>query len=336
MKIWVLTWAVFVAGMQADTGPTPYLFPSLPFFPPMPVRAGHPVTVEGVSLGKQLFFDPILSRDSSISCASCHRPEKAFSDAPNPFSKGVNGRLSTRNTPSLQNLAWYGNFFLDGRVTGLEEATLHPIRDPREMDFSVSAVVERLAQLPVYRGLFFQAFRNSQPDSALLARALGQYLRTLIAYRSVYDSALKGEAFLSDAALRGLEAMNDQKRGNCISCHSLGSDALGVVPGFRNNGLDGWERINDTGRGAVTGKVADHGRFKTPSLRNVAITGPYMHDGRFASLEEVLHFYSEGIHPTADPPLTSGSRSGPRLTPQDQKDIIAFLEALTDEAVLGE
>jgi cytochrome c peroxidase len=336
MKIRVMAWAFLAIGMYADVDPTPYRFPVLPLFPPMPVRADNPVTVEGAALGKQLFFDPVLSRDSSTSCASCHRPEKAFSDAPNRFSKGVSGRLSIRNTPSLQNLAWYRDFFLDGRVTGLEEATLHPVRDEREMDFSVSGVVSRLSQQADYRESFFRAFGNTQPDSALLARALGQYLRTLLAYRSRFDSALWGYAYLSDAERHGLEAMSDQTRGNCIACHSLGSDALGVAPGFRNNGLDDVKTIQDPGLGKVTGSIQDIGRFKIPSLRNVAITGPYMHDGRFTSLEEVLRFYSEGVHPTADPPLSNGQRAGPRLTEQEQRDIIAFLEALTDRAVLGE
>lgn len=331
----VLLGAALLAGRTHQ--PTPYRFPRPFGFPAMPVRAGAPVTEEGALLGRYLFYDPVLSADSTMACASCHRQEYAFSDGPKRFSAGRNGMRTARNTMPLFNLAWYPAFFWDGRAAGIEEQVSHPLRSPDEMHVEWAVAAQRLHRNDRYAMMFQAAFGTADIDSARITSAIGQFLRTLISYRSKYDRAIAGEVAFTEEEYAGFKLMNDQTKGDCLHCHTTDAGVLGTTLRFSNNGLDPVmdpEAYVDKGRGAVTGKVTDAGRFMIPSLRNVAFTAPYMHDGRFSTLEEVLAFYSTGVHPCAniDPKMEFADRHGAGLSKEEQRSIIAFLRTFSDTA----
>ncbi|MEM9024153.1 MAG: cytochrome c peroxidase [Bacteroidota bacterium] len=309
------------------------------FFPPLPETSNAP-TVEGAKLGRFLFYDPILSADRTVSCASCHRQEVAFSDAPQRFSRGIHGDTLARNTMPLFNLGWYPALFWDGRATSIEEQVFHPVRDHKEMDLDWPLAVERIRASTFYQNRFRMAFGTETIDSTLIANAIAQFERTLISKDSKYDRALRGEAHLTREEYEGFVLMNDQSKGDCLHCHTTDSDALGTTARFSNNGLEaatGPQEYADQGKAAVTGKPEDVGRFRIPSLRNVAVTAPYMHDGRFETLEEVVDFYSEGVRNSynVDPKMASAHRGGVRLTTAEKAHIVAFLHALTDSVFLS-
>jgi len=319
--------------------PSPYTFPTLKYFPEMPVAADNPVTQEGAELGRMLFHDPLLSTDGSLSCASCHQQRFAFSDGPKAFSMGVDGSLMERNTPPLFNLAWYPAMFWDGRSASLEDQVLHPVRDARELGAGWPVVVERLAQIEHYQRGFKAAFGAAPLDSSLVAKALAQYLRTLVSADSKYDRVLRGEATLTDDEYAGFVIANEQNKGDCLQCHSTDRDALGTTRRFSNNGLDAARHpseYRDPGRGGVSGKAEDMGQFKIPSLRNVALTAPYMHDGRFATLEEVIAFYSDAVHAgvNTDPRMGTAQQGGAKLSALEQQQLLAFLHTLTDSSFI--
>jgi cytochrome c peroxidase len=313
-------------------------FPEPIGFPPMPLPEGG-VTEEAAELGRHLFHDTRLSGDGSLSCASCHRQEAAFSDPPNRTSTGIHGSSGTRNTMPLFNLAWNNDFFWDGRVTTLEEQVLHPVRDSRELAGSWPEITRRLGQQPLYRRLFLAAYGHARIDSNLVTHALGQFLRTLISHRSKYDRVLAGHEYLTTEEYQGFVLMNDLTKGACLHCHSTDADALGTTGGSANTGLDDPADVDgyrDQGRRGTTGRDVDAGSFRIPSLRNVALTAPYMHDGRFATLEEVLDHYSGGVKdgPARDPRLGPPGRGGVRLDAVEKRQIIAFLHTLTDSAFI--
>ena len=317
----------------------PYVFPELRYFPSMPVVADNPVTVEGAELGRYLFYDPILSVDSNMACASCHRQEAAFSDAPNRFSKDRFGNPLHRNTPPLFNLAWYQHLFWDGRASGIEEQVLHPVRAHEEMNLQWTVAEQRLKHSPFYRAFFQQAFGEPDIDSTRIAKAVAQFERTLLSYRSKYDRVLERQDKFTEEEYEGFDIVNDMAKGDCLHCHTTDADALGVNPSFSNNGLDtamDLESFRDKGYGNVSRAGSDYGKFKVPSLRNVALTAPYMHDGRFKSLEEVLHFYSEGLKQSAtiDSKMEYAHQGGVHLSTDDQRKVIAFLRTLTDSAFI--
>ncbi len=314
-----------------------YVFPELKGFPPMPLPADNAVTVEGVALGRQLFYDPVLSKEGTLSCASCHRQEAAFSDAPFAFSKGRNGLKTRRNTPPLFNLAWYPSLFWDGRAASIEDQVFHPVRDTAELASVWTEVAVRVARKATYRRQAKAAFGAAPIDSVLIAKAIGQFLRTLLSYRSKYDRVLAGKDFFTPDEYQGFVLINDMSEGDCLHCHSTDGDALGALPGFSNNGLDrDIPPAGDGGRGEVTGVPADWGKFKIPTLRNVALTAPYMHDGRFATLEEVLQFYSTGVQQSAtiDAKMSYAHAGGVQLSKEKQQQIIAFLKTLSDTAFI--
>ena len=285
----LIIWLPVCAFLSEDP-PAAYRFSSLDFFPPMPVDSANPVTVEGALLGRYLFYDPILSADSVISCASCHRQEAAFSDGPNRVSKGMNGALQARNTLPLFNLAWYSRLFWDGRAGTIEEHVSHPFSAAMEMNMSWPLAITRLSRNRRYVSLFRRAFGDEKIDSARIVRAIGQFERTLISANSRYDNALKGEAILTEDEFDGFNLVNDMTRGNCLQCHTTDSDALGTDAGFSNNGLDDPAMPGaDKGLGVITGRAEDNGKFKVPSLRNLSFTAPYMHDGRFTTLEYLVY-----------------------------------------------
>ncbi|NKB66645.1 MAG: cytochrome-c peroxidase [Candidatus Latescibacteria bacterium] len=313
------------AGLAGNA--TPYRLDVPAGFPALEIPRANPLTVEGVELGRLLFFDPILSIDSTVACASCHGPENAFSDS-ETFSRGVAG-VTGRNSMSLLNVAWGPSFFWDGRAASLEEQALIPVEDPVEMGESWPHVVEKLARHPSYPALFAAAFGARPISKELAARAIAQFERTLISNQSKYDRYLAGEAELTLQEHQGSVLFLASERGDCFHCHGTGlfTDNL-----FHNNGLD--SLVADAGLGAITGNRLDEGKFKTPSLRNVEYTAPYMHDGRFTTLEEVVEFYNSGVHVTRNTPsdliLAARVRRENPLTEEEKAALVAFLKTLSD------
>lgn len=312
---------------------TPYAFTVSGSFPLPNLPRDNPLIVERVALGQALFQEVAFSRNGSISCASCHLAGQAFTDG-RRVSVGVEGRAGNRNAMPLFNLAWKTRFFWDGRAASLREQALMPIGDHAEMDETVERVTEKLAATSVYPPLFERAFGSPEVTAEKLGLALEQFMLTLTASHSKFDAALRGKAVLSEEEKRGFELFmteNDPRTGkagaDCFHCHGgpLLSDQQ-----FHNNGL---KPTSDLGRYGVTKVGADRGKFATPSLRNVARTGPYMHDGRFATLEEVVEHYSSGVQrsPTLDPNLAKHPEGGLRLSAEDRRALVAFLKTLDDQ-----
>jgi cytochrome c peroxidase len=318
--------------------PTPYQFPEMKLFPRMPTSDNIP-TVEGADLGRFLFYDTILSANNTFSCASCHKQEVAFSDSPKRFSKGINGELMKRNTMALYNLAWYPSLFWDGKATSIEDQVFHPVRAHDEMNLDWITAVQRIRKSKFYRQKFRAAFGNVVIDSILVSKAIAQFERTLISNNSKYDHVIKGESYLTSDEYEGFVLINDQTKGDCLHCHTTDADALGTTAKFSNNGLEASLKPSDyidKGKAEITGLEKDVGLFKIPSLRNIAVTSPYMHDGRFQTLEEVLNFYSEGVNNSynIDSKMEFAHQGGVQLTKNEQEKIIAFLKTLTDSTFL--
>jgi cytochrome c peroxidase len=293
----------------------------------------NPLIEERVGLGKKLFHETILSRNGQVSCATCHDVGHAFAQ-PDRVSVGVDGRRGTRNAMPLFNLAWKSSFFWDGRAKSLREQVLMPIQDHVEMDESLPDVVAKLSDHPDYPELFARAFNSSEVTAERIGLALENYLFTLTSSESKFDRAMRGEMALSDTEKRGFELFfteyeprTGQFGADCFHCHG---GALFTDNQFHNNGLAPTE---DRGVFASSGLARDQGKFATPSLRNVSLTAPYMHDGRFATLEEVVGHYTSGIHrsPTLDPNLAKHPDQGLDLSKEDQRALVAFLLTLTDE-----
>lgn len=307
----------------------PPLFESLILSPVIPPN--NPQTIEGIALGKKLFFDPILSIDNSLACANCHAPELAFSDD-KTFSIGVDGSVGKRNAMPLFNLAWNYDerFFWDGKSFSLEHQALVPVTDPLEMKNMWSHVKNNLQQHPEYPELFKNAFGTSKIDSTLVTKAIAQFERSLISGNSKFDKYLQGEIDLTPEELNGFNVFMDENRGDCFHCHGSDKNPLWTDNLFHNNGLD--ENFKDFGLGAITGDPADNGKFKTPSLRNLAFTAPYMHDGRFLTLEAVINHYSEGLKHSAtiDPLMKKVANGGVNLSDKDKADLKKFLLSLSD------
>ena len=298
--------------------------------------SNNPLTEEGIALGKRLFFDPILSKNNSQSCASCHNPKKSFSDS-KKFSIGVNGIAGNRNTMPLFNLAWNFDelFMWNGSEMGLEIQAFSPVRDLTEMNSNWSDVEQKLQKHHEYPELFFKAFNTYKIDSILVSKALGQFERTLISANSKFDNYLLGKGHLSEQELNGLNVFQDENKGDCFHCHGGVHNPLWTDNKFHNNGLD--DDFTDLGLGLVTGDPNDNGKFKTPSLRNLVFTAPYMHDGRFTTIEEVINHYSEGLKnsPTIDPLMKNVGSGGVRLSEKDKDDLKAFLLTLTDSTFVN-
>jgi cytochrome c peroxidase len=314
---------------------TPYRFAMSRTFPVPALPRDNPLIEERIALGKRLFHETALSRDGSISCASCHQAEAAFTDRL-PLSVGIDGRKSARNAMPLFNLAWKSEFFWDGRASSLREQVLMPIEDHREMDESLESVCAKLESLDEYRQLFGAAYRSKGVSGEKIAMALEQFLLTLGARDAKFDRALRGELALSEMESRGFELFmteyeprTGQFGADCFHCHG---GALFTDHQFHNNGLSG----GDVGRAGVTGMAGDHGKFVTPSLRNVEMTAPYMHDGRFATLEEVLDHYSGGVQRSAtlDPNLAKHPAPGIPLGLADKAALVAFLKTLGGESIV--
>ena len=282
----------------------------------------------GVELGKKLFYDARLSRDNTISCAFCHEQSSAFTHHGHDFSHGINNLVGNRNAPAVQNMAFQSEYFYDGASNSLEMLSIVPIHNPVEMDETLPAIAEKLKQDGDYVRLFGSAFDNQQISSANILKALGQFMTVMISADSRYDKYVRNEmgGTLNIQELQGLSLFQN----NCTSCHATD---IFTDNSFRNNGLPPNPNLNDVGRETVTGFEYDRYKFKVPSLRNVALTAPYMHDGRFGSLQSVLNFYTNGMQNTQnlDPLMQRHGTLGIPLSQEEKEAIIAFLKALTDE-----
>lgn len=294
-------------------------------YPQPEIPQDNPMTVEGVKLGRMLFYDPILSADNSQSCADCHAPELSFTDV-KKFSTGIDGIAGTRNAMSLINAAWIRNLNWHGDAGTLEEQAFEPVRNPVEMHNTWTNAVESLKSHPDYPDLFFDAYGTRDFDSTHVVQALAQFERILVSNNSRWDQYLRGEAQLSAAESKGFEIFFTEK-GDCFHCHTT---ILFTDNEFHNNGLD--SIFSDLGHYEVSANPSDIGRFRTPTLRNLIYTAPYMHDGRFETLEEVIDFYSEGLKfsETIDPLMKKVDQGGINLNQEEKENLIAFLKTLTD------
>ena len=285
----------------------------------------NPVTAAGFALGRKLFYDAQLSRDGSVSCGSCHQQFAAFAQLDHRVSHGIGGANGKRNAPGLFNLAWQPQLMWDGAATHLETQPILPISNPLEMGESLEDIVNKLKADKSYSKLFEQAFGTPAIDSQRTLRALAQFTGTLVSNRSRYDRYSAGEEQFSADELAGLNLF----RQNCAACHR---EPLFTDYSYRSNGLDA--HSEDEGRKGVTTKLEDHGLFRVPSLRNVALTSPYMHDGRFATLEQVLDHYDHGIAASAalDPLLAKGIP----LNSQQRRELLSFLNTLSDQQFISD
>ena len=320
---------------------TPYVLDIPSHFPDMIIPADNPITLEGVELGRYLFYEKKLSGDNTMSCASCHMPENSFSN-PNKYSTGIDGIQGNRQSMALINMGWENFFFWDGRETTLEKQILDPVINPIEMHETWKNAIAKLNQDMNYRNRFFRAFGEEGIDSVKAAKAIAQFIRTMVSGESKFDVMYKYENGMSLSIAEqsifqtidpeewaGYDLFKSLNGADCFHCHN---GPLMRVKKFSNNGLIP-NSFNDLGRAAVTNNPEDNYKFKVPTLRNIALTAPYMHDGRFSTLDEVIEHYSSGIHmsPTIDPLIEFGSQGGVQLDAQEKYLLKKFLLTLTDQ-----
>ena len=319
--------------------PTPYTIDIPSHFPQMIIPEDNPMTEEGVDLGRHLFYETQLSGDGTMSCASCHQIGSGFADNV-AVPVGIDGIPGTRNSMPLFNIGWDEFFTWDGRKSTLEAQILEPVPNPIEMHLEWKEAVNRLQLDVAYRNRFFKAFGEEGIDSLKVAKAIGQFIRTIVSGSSTFDVMYKYENGISlnsteNEVLQNIEAeiwagydlFKSLNGADCFHCHN---GPLMRVKKFSNNGLD--ISFSDAGRALVTENDFDLGKFKVPSLRNLSSTGPYMHDGRFNSLEEVIEHYSTGIQmsPTLDPMIEFGAQGGVQLDELEKEWLKQFLLALND------
>lgn len=326
--------------------PTPYHLELPPGFPSMNIPADNPLTVQGIDLGRHLFFDPILSADSTVSCASCHDPRLSFTDG-KEVSIGVGGQTGTRSAMALINVGFFNNgLFWDGRAATLEDQALQPVENPVEMAERWENVEAKLQRHPMYQKKFREAFgiKNSKEITRhLAAKAIAQFERIMISSNSKFDRKIyqkDPDPFLfSDLETDGYfiyfdDLNNSQVAGHCAHCHDGGP--LLTSDDYFNNGIQDVKTLDefqDIGRGAITGKRSDNGKFRAPTLRNIALTAPYMHDGRFKTLEEVIEHYNSGGHFVEN--VNAQSIQPLHLSEYDKKALLAFLKTFTDTSFVN-
>lgn len=280
------------------------------------------LTQEGFELGRRLFYDPRLSRDNTISCASCHQASAAFADQGRDLSKGIDGLLGKRSSPPIFNMNWHTSFFWDGGVNHLESQPINPIQNPVEMDDSLKNIIVKIQQDETYPKMFADAWGDSKVNSQRIFKSLAQFMGAMVSATSKYDKVMRGEGpTFTDAEQRGYNIY----KNNCAACHT---EPLFTDFSFRNNGIPPTS-VNDSGRAHITNKAEDLYKFKIPSLRNLGYTAPFMHDGRFNTLDDVLDHYATGIASSAtlDPILANGIP----LTSNERSDLLQFLNTLNDE-----
>ncbi|MEO8235061.1 MAG: cytochrome c peroxidase [Flavobacterium sp.] len=285
----------------------------------------NPLTEEGFQLGRQLFYDPILSKDGTISCASCHLQATGFTHVDHALSHGIEGKIGTRNTLTLQNLAWSKNFMWDGGVNHLEMQPLAPITSPVEMDETLLNVVSKLQKSKKYQLLFSNAFASNQITGQLTLKALSQFLVMLKTSNSKYDKVMRKEELFTEMEKKGYNLF----KTNCASCHQ---EPLFSSDKYENNGLEIDTTLNDFGRMKITQDPKDYLLFKVPTLRNIKFTFPYMHDGRFKSINEVIKHYNSGI--ITNKTLSKQLLKPMNLSDNDRTDLEGFLKTLTDNDFL--
>lgn len=321
------------------SGPQPIQLINPPGFVKMAIPVDNPLTVEGVALGRRLFYDPILSADSTLSCSSCHVIQLGLTDG-KALAEGINGKQSRRSVPSLANIGYYyKGLFWDGRVATLEEQALLPVEDTLELGHNWDLVEQELRRHPIYPDLFEKAFGVKNPadiDRYLAAKAIAQFERTLISKDSKFDQVQRGETEFTVSEKRGwtifFDGSDELPKSECGHCHV---DPLFTNLEFFNNGIDsvgGLEDFVDKGRGEVTHRKYDNGQFRTPTLRNIALTAPYMHDGRMETLEEVLEHYISGGHFAEN---VNPNVRQLHFSERDKKDLVAFLNTLTDSVFIN-
>lgn len=316
---------------EASKKATPYPFTTPSNLPEVEIPANNPMTYEGIKLGKKLFYDKMLSGNNTLSCGSCHNQENGFTDNNNQFSFGINGEIGVRNSMPLFNLVYDRHFFWDGGASDLESQVAGPITNPIEMNQDIAELLQELNSDAVYPSLFKKAFGSLPITSNMVLRAIAQFERTMISSNSKFDQYMRNEVAFTEAETRGMNLFSDMQKGDCNHCHSLGGTFTDYD--FRNTGLD--SVYTDQGRYIITGLTSDIGKFKTPSLRNIAVTAPYMHDGRFTTLTQCVEHYNTGFHYTQnlDPVLASSVKG--RLNQNEISDIVAFLNTLTDTDFLN-
>lgn len=328
---------LLISCLQKTEEPSPK---SLPFvvevpsnFEELPYPPNNLFSKEKIELGKMLFYDPVLSANNTVSCATCHHQRIAFTDGDVLTRRGVTGKPLLRHTPALINLAWIPGLFWEGGSKNLESLSLGPINHPDEMGQDVVELVEEINAIPVYREKFRDAFGVEEVELTQILFALAQFQRTLISADSRYDKYVRGEegGDMSSLELDGLQVYEKY----CSSCHSTD---LFTDNAYHNNGIDDeWNDISEeyifTGRFRITFDSADLGKYKTPTLRNIELTAPYMHDGRFATLEDVLDHYRFGVKASAtlDPALyQNDGKPGIPIKDGEKEALLAFLMTLTD------
>lgn len=290
---------------------------------------GNPITVNGVALGKKLFYEGKLSRNNTISCGFCHIQEYAFTHHGHPISHGIDDRLGIRNTPPIQNMAFLKNYTWDGVSHHLDERSLVPITTDFEMDSSIPEVVAKLNADANYKKMFKAAFGDENITGERVLKALSQFMVTMVSANSKYDQMKKGTATFTNEETQGYQIFQNK----CASCHS---GELFTDESYRNTGMYYNTQLGDRGRYRVTLDWNDNMKFRVPSLRNVEYTAPYMHDGRFSTLEAVLNFYSDQVEnqTNLDPLLKQNGHIGIPMTSQDKQYIIAFLKTLSDQSFI--
>ncbi len=324
--------------VEHDT--TPYIL-DIGDFPDPLLPEDNALTIEKVKLGRMLFYEKKLSKGNSQSCAGCHRQEHSFTDTAR-FSIGVEMLPGKRQAMSVFNMAWHSNqFFWDGRSNLLRDQSLKPIEDPLEMNETLENVIAKLSNEPMYRDQFVRAFGEDDITEQKMALAMEQFMLSIVSKDSKYDQYLRGELELTESEERGRVLFSTEYNpffpelsgADCAHCHG-GFNFENDL--YMNNGLDLDGEFTDIGREEVTGNIADRGKFKVPSLRNIELTAPYMHDGRFTSLEEVIDHYDHGIKKSEslDLALLATTDTGLLLTDQDKTDLINFLKTLTDQTLL--
>ena len=314
--------------------------------PPVPIPEDNPPTIETVALGRKLFFDPVFSRDSKVSCASCHDPKTGMADA-RPVSEGVSGKKGTRNAPSILNVAYASPLFWDGRAATLEKQAEMPVGNPLEMNHSLVGVERKLMASSEYVKLFAKAWGEGPITYEMVAKSLASYERTLVSGNSAFDRYYYGgdKTAMNESAIRGLKLFLDPslKAANCVSCHRLDAHfSTFTEPRFHNTGV-AWNpktgSYQDLGRFEITSNERQKAAFRSLTLRNIALTSPYMHDGSMKTLEEVIDFYFEGGRPNLylsnDMPAPGLPNIPKEQQAQAKKDLVEFLKALTGEMPAG-
>jgi cytochrome c peroxidase len=283
------------------------------------------LTKEKILLGRVLFYDPILSNDSTISCNSCHSPFNAFTHVDHALSHGIHDSIGTRNSPALMNLAWQNTFMWDGAINNLDMQSLAPISHPAEMASHINDVVKKLNRSKLYKKLFDDAYQDSIATGEKTLKAIAQFMLTIVSSNSKYDKVMNKNAEFTVQEQNGYQIF----KKNCASCHT---EPLFTNGTFANNGIGTDTVLNDIGRMKVTQRKEDAYKFKVPTLRNIEFSYPYMHDGRFKKLGEVLNHYSNGIKQSET--LSGKLKSGITLSANEKVDLMAFLLTLSDKQFL--